>query len=198
MKTQADRSSSAWIRLSRERLATHYPLTTTSLRLLRLICPAHSSLSPGLSPSLALVRELSLFCAHPALYYVLLCFVALSFGVWFAHVVSHAHPGGSLSSFIRVNDEGRHRWFAKICPQQGERGRGVFAEDSEPSNSRHNCPARCSSSEYFTPDISWPHPAVLIWPSRQVEYSAEFSQLEESSSRAEYSQNVEYNNPAVD
>ncbi len=32
---------------------------------------AHSSLSPGLPPSLALVRELSLFCAHPALYYVL-------------------------------------------------------------------------------------------------------------------------------
>ena len=39
---------------------------------------------------------------------------------------------------------------------------------------------------------------MLIWPSRQVEYSAEFSQLEESSSKAEYSQNVEYNNPAVD
>ena len=75
VKTQADRS--LWIGLSRERLATHCPLCSPPLRLLRLICSAHSSLSPGLSPSLALVRELSLFCAHPALYYVLLCFARI-------------------------------------------------------------------------------------------------------------------------
>ena len=36
---------------------------------------------------------------------------------------------------------------------------------------------------------------MLIWPSRQVEYSAEFSQLEESSSRAEYSQNTHTHTP---
>ena len=60
VKTQADRS--LWIGLSRERLATHCPLCSPQIRLLRLICSAHSSLSPGLSPSLALVRELSLFC----------------------------------------------------------------------------------------------------------------------------------------
>ena len=99
------------------------PLTTLSASAPHL-CSAHFSLSPGLPPSLAHVRELSLFCAHPVLYDDTLFFPRLVCGFCCCTVI-HAHPGGSLpSSFIRINEEGRRRWFAKTLSSSCVRERG--------------------------------------------------------------------------
>ena len=76
------------------------------LRLCAGLASSHSSLSRASLPSLALVRELSLFCAHPVLYDGAFLLPALS-AVFAARAVVHARPGGSLPSLVYPDNRGR-------------------------------------------------------------------------------------------